>query len=91
MAFLNKDNIFLGITTSGKSKNIIKALEYCNKKKIPTIIFTGNDGGNVKSLTKFCVIAPGDSTSTIQEVHILLAHTLCEYVEQELMNLRMRK
>ncbi len=52
--------------------------------KVPTIVFSGNDGGLVKQIADYCVIAPGKRTSTIQEVHIILAHTLCECVEREI-------
>lgn len=74
-------DIFLGITTSGQSPNILKALETCRKIGIPSIIFCGHDGGLAKSLADFCIIAPGAATSTIQELHIIFAHTLCECVE----------
>jgi D-sedoheptulose 7-phosphate isomerase len=72
---------FLGITTSGRSPNILKALEQCATMGIPSIVFTGGDGGKAKALATHCIVAPGKLTSTIQEVHIVLAHTLCECVE----------
>lgn len=74
-------DIFLGITTSGNSSNILRALEACRTKKIPTIILTGHNGGYARDLADYCLIAPGESTATIQETHILLAHTICQYVE----------
>ncbi len=80
-AKMTAKDIFLGITTSGKSPNIVKALEMCRSMGIPTIIFTGHQGGTVKDLADYCIIAPGTATSTIQEIHIVLAHTLCEAVE----------
>lgn len=79
-------DIFLGITTSGQSPNIIKALEKCRQMAIPTIIFTGRDGGAAKAHADYCIVASGDATSTIQEIHIVLAHTLCECVEQAIFN-----
>lgn len=75
------NDIFLGITTSGKSVNILKALEQCRILGIPSIIFSGRDGGQAKDLADFSVLVPGSATSTIQEMHIILAHTLCESVE----------
>lgn len=81
---MRREDIFLGITTSGKSPNILKALRTCRSKEITTILFTGHDGGPAKELADFCIIAPGLETSTIQEVHIVLAHTLCYCVESEL-------
>ena len=74
-------DIFLGITTSGQSLNILKALDQCRAMGVPSIVFCGRDGGPAKTLADHFVIAPGIATSTIQELHILLAHTLCECVE----------
>ncbi|MFI3185335.1 MAG: SIS domain-containing protein [Methylococcaceae bacterium] len=74
-------DIFLGITTSGKSANILKALEQCRIIGIPSIVFCGRDGGQAKAMADYPIIAPGIATSTIQELHIVLAHTLCECVE----------
>ena len=74
-------DIFLGITTSGKSPNILRALEQCRSLAIPSIVFCGHDGGAAKLMADFAVVAPGLATSTIQEIHIVLAHTLCECVE----------
>ena len=81
---LTKNDIFLGITTSGNSLNIIKAIDTCNEMNIPSIVFSGNGGGLVKKKANYCVVANGNKTSTIQEVHIVLAHTLCECVEREI-------
>ncbi len=74
-------DVFLGITTSGQSPNILKALEQCCIMGIPSIVFCGHDGGQAKSMADYPIIAPGTATSTIQELHIVLAHTLCECVE----------
>lgn len=75
-------DVFLGITTSGRSLNILKALEQCRVQSVPSVVFCGRDGGPAKALADYCVVAPGVATSTIQEVHIVLAHTLCECVER---------
>jgi D-sedoheptulose 7-phosphate isomerase len=75
------NDVFLGITTSGKSANIVKAIEQCRALGIPSIIFCGCDGGPASVLADFAVVVPGLATSTIQELHIVLAHTLCECVE----------
>lgn len=77
-------DIFLGITTSGNSINILKALEACEEVGVQSIIFAGHEGGKVRDKADFCIIAPGTMTSTIQEIHIVLAHTLCECVETAL-------
>ena len=75
-------DIFLGITTSGQSPNILNALDTCKQMEIPTIVFTGRDGGAARAKADYSIVSPGDMTSTIQEIHIILAHTLCECVEQ---------
>ncbi len=81
---MRKGDVFLGITTSGKSKNIILALEKCRQMNLPSVVLTGFDGGLVKDLADFCIIAEGKETSQIQEVHMVLYHTLCGAVESEL-------
>jgi D-sedoheptulose 7-phosphate isomerase len=75
---------FLGITTSGESPNILRALEECRRKNVPSIVFTGRGGGAARHLADFCIVAPGKETSTVQELHLVLAHTLCECVEAAL-------
>ena len=80
-AKLNKNDIFLGLTTSGNSKNILSAIEKCKLKNIPSIIFTGKEGGIAKKNADFCVSVPDNSTARIQEAHILLCHSICEYIE----------
>jgi len=77
-------DIFLAITTSGMSPNIIDALKTCKEMNLPSILFTGKDGGLAKSLATYTIVAPGGSTAIIQEIHILMAHTLCQCVELEL-------
>lgn len=79
-------DIFLGITTSGQSPNILRALDTCRQMAIPTIVFTGRDGGVAKAKADYCIVASGEMTSTIQEIHIVLAHSLCECVEQAIFN-----
>lgn len=74
-------DIFLGITTSGRSPNILLALEECRRLGIPSIVFCGRDGGDARTMADYCIVAPGSSTSAIQELHLVLAHTLCESVE----------
>ncbi|MCW5666130.1 MAG: SIS domain-containing protein [Piscinibacter sp.] len=77
-------DVFLGITTSGESPNILRALEQCRRMDIPSIVFTGRSGGAARKGADHCLVVPGTATSTIQELHIVLAHTLCESVEAAL-------
>ncbi|MBI4404664.1 MAG: SIS domain-containing protein [Deltaproteobacteria bacterium] len=75
-------DVFLGITTSGTSRNIVRALEQCKKQNIPTIVLCGRDGGVVKDMADYCLIAKGEYTSVIQEVHTVLYHSICACVEE---------
>ncbi|TDV34719.1 D-sedoheptulose 7-phosphate isomerase [Paraburkholderia caballeronis] len=81
IAKLRPNDVFLGITTSGKSKNVLAALEVCKKAGVKSIVFTGFGGGPAADLADFSLAVPGDRTSTIQELHIMLAHSICESVE----------
>jgi D-sedoheptulose 7-phosphate isomerase len=75
-------DIFLGITTSSNSLHIINALETCQQMAIPSILFTGYNGGRVKDKADYCIVSTGEMASTIQGIHIVFAHTLCECVEK---------
>ena len=79
---MHSPDVFLGITTSGNSRNILRALEQCRSMELTSIVFCGRDGGQARGLADHCVIACGRNTSTIQELHIVLAHSLCECVEE---------
>ena len=74
----------LAITTSGNSGNILRALETSAEMGIKTVLFTGNDGGKARLLADFSIICPGDNTAVIQEMHIVLAHTLCGFIENRI-------
>ena len=78
------DDIFLGITTSGNSENILEAVKKCKDLRIPSIIFTGYKGGKVSKIADYAIVVPGESTMIIQELHIVLAHSLCEFIELNL-------
>ncbi len=81
---MRKGDVFLGITTSGNSPNILRALEQCRQMALTSIVFAGRDGGKARALSDYCIIASGSDTATIQELHIVLAHTLCGCVESTL-------
>lgn len=78
------NDIFLGITTSGNSENILEAVKKCKDLRIPSIIFTGYKGGKVSKIADYAIVVPGGSTMIIQELHIVLAHSLCEFIELNL-------
>ena len=83
-AKLRANDVFLGISTSGKSPNILAALRQCRAQNIPSILFGGRDGGPARALADHCILVSGEDTSTIQELHIVLGHTLCEAVELDI-------
>jgi D-sedoheptulose 7-phosphate isomerase len=75
-------DIFLGISTSGNSKNILQALQQAKEMNITTIGFSGSGGGTMKSLCDHNVIIPSDVTMNIQECHLALEHIFCMAVER---------
>jgi D-sedoheptulose 7-phosphate isomerase len=79
-----KGDVALGISTSGNSQNVIHALRIAKEMGMTTIGFTGAEGGALKDHVDICFHAPSQNTPRIQEVHIAVAHTLCELIEQEL-------
>lgn len=82
---LGKSNdILFAISTSGKSKNCIKALHSAKKKGLITISLLGNDGGSMKDFSDFFIIIPDDQTWAIQETHISVIHILCYLIEKNM-------
>ncbi|MDO7788440.1 D-sedoheptulose-7-phosphate isomerase [Desulforamulus aquiferis] len=79
-----KGDIFIGISTSGNSKNILKALDECRKKEITSIVLTGLTGGKMFGNCDYIIRVPSSETPRIQEVHILLGHIICSVVEEAL-------
>jgi len=79
-----ENDIFIGISTSGNSVNILKAFESAKKKRIMTIALTGKDGGEMAKLADIALIVPSEDTPRIQESHILIGHILCDIIEQEI-------
>ena len=73
----NAGDVLVGLSTSGNSKNIIKAFEVAREKKMTTIAFTGASGGKLKSLSDFLINVPSEDTPRIQESHIMLGHIIC--------------
>lgn len=75
-------DLFLGISTSGASPNIIRALEACREVGVTSVLLTGRDGGKAAKFADYLLLAPGKTTSEIQEVHQVMYHTLCGCVEE---------
>ena len=75
-------DVALGISTSGTSANVLAAFEAARAGGLGTIGLTGGDGGGVRVAADVCIVVPSDETPRIQEGHTLVAHVLCELVEQ---------
>lgn len=84
MAKMRKEDVFLAITTSGESENILDALRYCHDRDYNSILLTGKNGGKAAELAGLCLIADGKETSVIQELHLAIEHAICACVEKEL-------
>lgn len=79
-----KGDVLIGLSTSGNSKNVIKAFEIANEIGMITVAFTGETGGLMKDSAKYLINIPSKDTPRIQECHMILGHTICELVEMEL-------
>lgn len=77
-------DIFIGLSTSGNSANIIAAVEAAAKKNIITVAFTGDSGGKLKDMVDILINVPSNVTPRIQEAHITVGHILCAIIEKEL-------
>lgn len=77
-------DIFIAISTSGNSPNILRALERCRTLGLTSILLSGHRGGKAAALSDHVILAKGTETSTIQEQHIVLIHALCHSLEQTL-------
>jgi D-sedoheptulose 7-phosphate isomerase len=75
-------DVAIGISTSGNSPNVIKALEVANARSIYTIALTGGSGGAMKNIAKCTLCMPSKETPRIQESHVLTGHLICEIVEE---------
>jgi len=83
-AFASPGDVAIGISTSGDSPSVLRAIEAANSKGLVTLGLTGRKGGKLKEVAQRCISVPSDQTPRIQEIHILVGHILCEIIEQEL-------
>ena len=83
-AFGMPGDLLICLTTSGKSKNVLRALEEARSRKLKAIAFLGRDGGSTIGIADVDLLVRSDSTARIQEAHELLLHVLCETVESRL-------
>ena len=80
----HKNDAVLGISTSGNSENVVRALKKAKAIGAETIGLVGNDGGKIKEIADLSIIIPSNDTARIQEVHITIGHIICELIEEDL-------
>ena len=83
-AFGVPGDVLICLTTSGTSRNVIRALEEAKARKLRTIAFLGRDGGSSTGIADIDLLVKSDSTARIQEAHQVLLHVLCEIIEARL-------
>lgn len=82
--FLKPGDVLVGISTSGDSENIHRAIKKAKLLEGHTVAFLGKDGGQIKKDSEISIIIPCDCTARIQESHIMIGHIICELVENQL-------
>lgn len=87
---MGPNDVFMGITTSGNSPNILKSFQMAKKKGAKSILLSGKDGGKAvkENLADVNLIAPGPNTARIQEIHLIIYHTICYALEKRLVDER---
>lgn len=83
-ALVRKGDAVIGISASGNSENVFRALQRANGLGAATIGLLGNDGGRMKEVVHKAIVVPSNDTARIQEAHITIGHIICEIIEQEL-------
>ncbi len=81
---LEKGDVVIGISVSGNSKNVIKALEYANENGAITIGLTGFDGGKIKNIAKETIIVPSYNMQCCEDIHLMLQHIITSTIREEL-------
>src|SRR5216683_8295718 len=83
-AIARPGDVAIGITTSGNSPNVLRAVTAARKIGLRTVGLTGRSGGKLKECVDYCICVPSDVTPRVQECHILVGHVISELVEHEL-------
>jgi D-sedoheptulose 7-phosphate isomerase len=83
-AFAHPGDVVIGMTTSGTSRNVVLALEAAKRRGAVAIAFSGNGGGRVAEIADHSLIGPDGYAAIVQEVHQVMAHIVCDLVEQQL-------
>ena len=82
-ALCNKEDVVIGISTSGNSVNVIKGIEVAKNKKVKVITLSGKSGGEMKNLGDVNIIIPSSDTPRIQEMHIMVGHMICALIDEK--------
>lgn len=77
-------DLFIGISTSGNSQNVINAFTSAKERGVTTVALVGRDGGKMASMADFAIIIPSNATPRIQESHLLIEHMICDIIEKEM-------
>lgn len=83
-AFGKRNDLLVGISTSGNSENVLKAVDYAHKNGLRTIVMTGGNGGDLAGKGDVDIIVPSEDVQRIQEAHITVGHILCDILEQSI-------
>ena len=83
-ALANPGDIFIALSTSGNSNNLIMAVEKAKQLNVNTIQLLGKDGGRLKNMADIEIIVPSNNTPRIQEIHLMILHIICELIDKEL-------
>ena len=81
-AYGQKDDVFIGISTSGNSENVIRAFKKAKDLGLKTVAILGKNGGKIKGTTDIEFIIPGETSDRIQEIHMFILHTIIEGIER---------
>jgi len=79
-----KNDILIGLSTSGNSQNVLRAFKEAKRLGMITIAFTGESGGELKDVCDYLINVPSNDTPRIQESHIMIGHIICEIVEEKM-------
>jgi D-sedoheptulose 7-phosphate isomerase len=82
-ALVRPGDVLVGLTTSGNSPNVLRAIEAANAQGAITVGLLGRDGGRLKKLCQRSIVVPADNTARIQEMHALIGHILCDLIEKD--------
>ena len=82
-ALARAHDILVGISTSGRSQNVLRALEEARRRQVTTVGLTGKTGGEMSGLCDYMVRVPSDRTQNVQEIHIMVGHIICSIAEHD--------